>query len=56
MASRIERKREAGTAKAIRSDAFVVKRTSYGVVISKFADVKRFARGLASLSREKARN
>jgi intein-encoded DNA endonuclease-like protein len=42
--SRINRRREAGSIKAIRGVAFVMRRTSYGLVIGKLKDVRRFAR------------
>jgi len=41
--SRIERKREAGTVKVIRGMTFVMRRTSYSVVIGRITDVRRFA-------------
>lgn len=44
MTSRLDRKREAGSIKVIRSKSFVMKRTSYSVVISRVDDVKRFAK------------
>lgn len=41
--SRIQRKREAGSIKVIRNTLFVMRRTSYSVMIGRMGDVKRFA-------------
>ncbi len=43
IASRVERKREAGTIKVIRGETFAMRRTSHSVVIGRVADIKRFA-------------
>lgn len=44
MFSRIDRKREAGSVKVIRNKSFMMKQTSFSVVISRLDDVKRFAK------------
>jgi intein-encoded DNA endonuclease-like protein len=46
MASRLYRKREAGSIKVIRNESFVMKQTSYSLVIGRLDDVKRFASGI----------
>lgn len=43
MSSRLERKREAGSVKVIRNSSFVMKRTSFSVVISRLEGVRRFS-------------
>jgi DNA endonuclease len=43
IASRLYRKREAGSIKVIRNESFLMKRTSHSLVIGKMDDVKRFA-------------
>ena len=42
--SRTEHKREAGTIKVIRGEAFAIRRTSHSVVIGRVADIRRFAK------------
>jgi intein-encoded DNA endonuclease-like protein len=42
--SRLYRKREVGSVKVIRNESFVMKRTSYSLVIGILDDVKRFAK------------
>lgn len=46
IASRIERKRRAGSVKVIRGGAFVMRRDSLSVVICSIADVRRFSGGV----------
>jgi intein-encoded DNA endonuclease-like protein len=42
--SRLYRKREAGSIKIIRNESFMMKRTSYSLVVGRLDDVKRFAK------------
>jgi hypothetical protein len=43
VASRIYRKRKKGSTKAIRGKTFVMRHTSYSLIIARIEDVKRFA-------------
>lgn len=53
IASRIDRKRRAGTMKVIRGEAFVMRRDSFSVVIDKVADVRKFAKEIGFSIRRK---
>jgi len=44
ISSRTERKREKGTIKVIRGKAFVMRRTSYSVIVGNVKDIRRFAK------------
>jgi len=51
--SRIDRKRKAGTTKVIRGKSFVMKRTSFSLIIGRIEDVKLFAEKVGfSISRK----
>jgi len=44
IASRFECKRKAGTIKVIRGEAFVMRKTTYSVIVGKVSDVREFAK------------